>query len=317
MRSIAFLSFCFITAATASALADDPVQRGTARGRIEFSTAAPLVIPPEDPKLKFELVEWIEIQRPQPPQEVRSDKVSSIKWHEAWLQTEEGKQWRADAVRRHEAALKIPFELKHDNTFEVANVPFGRYTVRVRADDPEVRARLKAGSHYIDVGAAPTAEGPVKRPSTTVTWTWGKGDLAPDVRLEFFDGQSKKLSDFRGKTVVLHFWGTWCAPCVAELPQWKKLRDDVAGNENIAIIDISCDDAERAKAFMKKHGYDWPLASNGGVVDDGPVTGPFGITGYPSVAVVDPEGKVVTVGPGTVPLVRNLVLNEPFPKPGK
>src|SRR5699024_12283205 len=60
-----------------------------------------------------------------------------------------------------------------------------------------------------------------------------KGDLAPDFELETLDGETVKLSDFRGQKVLLNFWATWCPPCRAEMPDMQKFHEE---NEDAVIL---------------------------------------------------------------------------------
>lgn len=53
-----------------------------------------------------------------------------------------------------------------------------------------------------------------------------RGDLAPDFELETLDGETVKLSDFRGQRVMLNFWATWCPPCRAEMPDMQRFHED-------------------------------------------------------------------------------------------
>ena len=54
--------------------------------------------------------------------------------------------------------------------------------------------------------------------------TEAQGSLAPDFTVYDFDGIAHKLSDFRGKPVILNFWASWCGPCVSEMPEFQLLR---------------------------------------------------------------------------------------------
>src|SRR5690625_5188421 len=53
-----------------------------------------------------------------------------------------------------------------------------------------------------------------------------KGNLAPDFELETIEGETVKLSDYRGEKVMLNFWATWCPPCRAEMPDMQKFHEN-------------------------------------------------------------------------------------------
>jgi cytochrome c biogenesis protein CcmG/thiol:disulfide interchange protein DsbE len=75
--------------------------------------------------------------------------------------------------------------------------------------------------------------------------------IAPDFPLRSLDGRSVKLSDFRGKIVVLNFWATWCAPCRVEMPSLIDLYDKYRAR-GVEIIGVSMDDGaqERVSSFV-------------------------------------------------------------------
>lgn len=66
------------------------------------------------------------------------------------------------------------------------------------------------------------------------------GDMAPDVKLKTMDGEEVQLSDFRGERVMLNFWGTWCPPCRAEMPDMEKFHQ----NTDIKIIAVNLIETE-------------------------------------------------------------------------
>lgn len=87
-----------------------------------------------------------------------------------------------------------------------------------------------------------------------------KGKPAPDFELETLEGQKIKLSDYRGKAVVLNFWATWCAPCKAEMPWFVDLQQRYA-EQGLQIIGVAMDDAskEDIAKFARDLGVNYPI----------------------------------------------------------
>src|SRR3954470_4986542 len=74
----------------------------------------------------------------------------------------------------------------------------------------------------------------------------------PDLAFEDADGKPKKLSDFRGKTVLVNLWATWCVPCRKEMPALDELQGKLSGpNFEVVAINIDTRDAEKPKTFLK------------------------------------------------------------------
>lgn len=92
------------------------------------------------------------------------------------------------------------------------------------------------------------------------------GDMAPDFEMELTDGQKVKLSDLRGKVVMLQFTASWCGVCRKEMPFiesdiWQKHKD----NKNFALYGVDRDEPlETVKAFAEKTGVTYPLALDPG-----------------------------------------------------
>jgi peroxiredoxin len=84
--------------------------------------------------------------------------------------------------------------------------------------------------------------------------------MSPDFLLQSLDGRSVKLSDFRGKTVLLNFWATWCAPCRVEMPALIDLYEKYRAR-GVEIIGISMDDGaqERVASFVKEMKVNYPI----------------------------------------------------------
>jgi thiol-disulfide isomerase/thioredoxin len=75
----------------------------------------------------------------------------------------------------------------------------------------------------------------------------------PDLAFEDADGKSKKLSDWRGKTVLVNLWATWCVPCRKEMPALERLQTKLEGpNFEVVAINIDTRDSEKPKNFLKE-----------------------------------------------------------------
>ena len=118
------------------------------------------------------------------------------------------------------------------------------------------------------------------------------GDMAPDFEMEFTDGLKTKLSELRGKIVILQFTASWCSVCRLEMPHlekdvWQKYKD-----QNVLLIGVDRDEPlETVIAFQKKIGTTYPLALD-------PGANIFGLfankeAGVTRNVVIDKTGKIV------------------------
>ena len=121
---------------------------------------------------------------------------------------------------------------------------------------------------------------------------------APDFTLTLSDGRAVKLSDYRGKAVVINFWASWCAPCRAEAPTLEETHKRYA-DRGVIILGISLWDTEEAAAeFRKVYGQTYPS----GVDPNGKIAIEYGVSGIPETYFITPEGMIAAKFVGPLPL---------------
>ena len=118
------------------------------------------------------------------------------------------------------------------------------------------------------------------------------GKPAPDFELPLLQGKGKtlKLSELKGKAVVVNFWATWCEPCKIEMPWLVDLQKKYSG-EGLQIIGIAMDDTDdkTISEFAHKMGVNYPVLKGTEKVADSY----GGIDGLPTLFFVDRSGKIV------------------------
>ncbi len=127
-----------------------------------------------------------------------------------------------------------------------------------------------------------------------------EGVAAPDFALRRPDGETVRLSELRGRTVVVMFWATWCPLCKRLLPGIQKLIDSHAGAPlKVLAVDV-WDDGDPA-AYMKSAGYTPEVLLKGDAVAKA-----WGVQGTPTVFVVNPAGRVIYVTSNSDPENKEL-----------
>ena len=125
---------------------------------------------------------------------------------------------------------------------------------------------------------------------------------APDFTLTDQYGNTHTLSDYKGKTVFLNFWATWCGPCKSEMPDVQALYEAydenagdlvVLGVANPGVQDVSQDEVEQ---FLTDHGYTFPVLMD----TTGQVFAYYGISAFPTTFMIDVNGNVYGYVPGAM-----------------
>ena len=134
---------------------------------------------------------------------------------------------------------------------------------------------------------------PTTVPETTAAQTFA----APEMTVYDVDGNSHRLSDFRGKPVILNFWASWCGPCKAEMPDFDEAYQTYGKDIHFLIVNLtdgSSETVESASAFIAEQGYTFPVyydtAYSGATA--------YGIRSIPMTFFIDADGNLVTYGEG-------------------
>ena len=122
-------------------------------------------------------------------------------------------------------------------------------------------------------------------------------DKAPDFALKSVDGKVVKLSDYKGKVIILDFWATWCPPCRKGIPDLISIQNEY--KNDVVIIGVSLDGDKTIKDvpdFIKQYGINYPIVYG----DEKIVTAYGGIQAIPTAFVIDKKGNIVDQHVGLV-----------------
>jgi thiol-disulfide isomerase/thioredoxin len=118
------------------------------------------------------------------------------------------------------------------------------------------------------------------------------GQTAPEIEGEDLGGAKFKLSDYRGKVVLLVFWASWCGPCMAAVPHEKELVEHFKGRP-FALVGVNGDpEKERVLKVVEKQQIPWRSFWNGEDGPGGPIASAWNVRGWPTVYVLDGRGVI-------------------------
>lgn len=120
------------------------------------------------------------------------------------------------------------------------------------------------------------------------------GYEAPDFEIELIDGETFRLSEQRGKVVLINIWATWCGPCVAEMPDIDQLAQDYA--DELVVIGVNSGEREQTVIdFVEENGYSYLFAADEDYYISGML---YPTTAIPYTIVVDADGVITQLHRG-------------------
>ncbi|AXI01396.1 TlpA family protein disulfide reductase [Sporosarcina sp. PTS2304] len=120
-----------------------------------------------------------------------------------------------------------------------------------------------------------------------------QGDLAPDFELTTLDGKTVKLSDYRGKTVLLNFWASWCPPCRSEMPHMQTYYTEQSEADNVEILAVNMTKTEKnkqqsAEEFVEEYQLSFPILLD----KQSEVMKAYLVKVYPTTYIINEEGVI-------------------------
>ena len=250
---------------------------------------------PDIPKIKAAEPDW-------PADSIHWDRATQEAFVAAWKATPAGRKAVAKADAAYRARDYYFGRIEPDGTVRLEDVLPGQYVAfvqarGVRADG--VTRSLDGGVRNVTVTAPPPGE--PDAPQTLADWPMKPrerlyaGDVAPDFDFAGFDGKRVKLSDYRGRWVLVHFWATWCGPCRGAMPTLKRIDARFGGPGGLVSLHVAEDDTmAAAQRYVTAEGLGGVQAWSG-PSDSSSVVRRYGASAIPTMLLVAPDGRVNAV----------------------
>jgi peroxiredoxin len=135
-----------------------------------------------------------------------------------------------------------------------------------------------------------------------------KGNIAPDFTLFSLDGKAMKLSELKGKKVILNFWATWCPPCKAEMPHMQSFYEEEK-DHHVIILAVNLTTSEKNKAnvekFVKENGITFPVLLD----SQGEIGNVYQAFTIPTSYVIDSNGVIQQkiIGPISKEMMKDMI----------
>ena len=230
----------------------------------------------------------------EPPSEIADLAAKQFSWRDgwsdSWLKTQEGRLY-LNTLHHH----FVKFAL--DGSFRISGVCEGEHDLRLSVFEPPegcLTTPIATGIIPVRVAESDIKNGCLDLGDIELETSFGpqKGELVPDFEFETVAGDTAQLSQSRGKYVLLDFWATWCAPCVAKLPDVRQLHETYGKNGQLVVVGMNIDkDKGKARQFVKERTLNWQHGFLGDWSDT-PLPTQLGISSVPTYVLIDPQGKL-------------------------
>jgi len=190
---------------------------------------------------------------------------------------------------RGHATLGLRAVTDTEGSFVIVNAPADEFEVTVYAAGNELaKQTIRAGGEQPVVITVSSAALLADRVSTLAV-----GGQAPELKVTTLTGQVLESSAWKGKVVLVQFWATWCAPCVAELPHLEAVARQFGQRPDFVMLGISLDHDEKTlRDFVAKRGITWPqvFGETGGAYD---AATRFDVRAIPAIFLLDAQSKII------------------------
>jgi cytochrome c biogenesis protein CcmG, thiol:disulfide interchange protein DsbE len=122
--------------------------------------------------------------------------------------------------------------------------------------------------------------------------------FAPFFELRGLDGDTLRSHDLLGSVAMVDFWASWCPPCLAAMPHMQRLHEELRSQGfKLVSVNVEADAPGRARAFKAEHDLSFPV-----YLDAGAAQRAFGVTSYPTVVLIDRQGRICKTYSGAIPV---------------